>query len=1107
MGISIQQYRQAIGLFNGAKLIYKSCLNYLRLSSYFCIGLCNTALMILLLLLAGDVELNPGPDSQTTGNISICQLNVHSLPDKLSAIKNSLAKQYDIIALTETLLRPYHQQDLNINEFHPVIRLDRQDRGGGGSAVYVRSTLHYTRLSFLEIPEIEALWLKIRSQNNVFILCICYRPPDMPNIFWEHFQEQIDTAKQIGINYMLITGDLNADPNSENGPYLQQFANQNHFRIHVNEPTRITINTATILDQFVSNLHEMIHNVTVLPPVSHNDHCTITAELKFKTHKSSTYKRHVWFYDKADFNAFRRALELFNWDVCFENNDVDDVCNSWTQHFLAIAKSFIPNRYVTIRPSDSPWYTGYLRKIKRKLDRIHGRAKRSNNPDIWASYREHRNEYNREIKKAEQEYNLKLASNLQNKSVSSKQWWKLAKSFLGYNNETSYPPIKDGDNIHFDNKGKAQAFNDFFIKHCTINTDGANLPNSENINHSELSEVFIEEREILDLLKSIDTSKSTGPDGISPRMLKEAAIVIYPSLCRLINLSLSTCKVPSEWKKAHVLPLHKKKERDILDNYRPVSLLSCVSKILERAIFKHVFNFFRDNFLITVYQSGFTPGDSTVNQLVHIYHLLCDALDKKKEVRIVFCDISKAFDRVWHEGLIYKLRNMGIRGDLLSWFKDYLSNRYQRVVLEGEQSSWSLIKAGVPQGSVLGPLLFLVYINDISDNVNSNIRLFADDTTIFVEVDNPETAAETLNNDLKNMNDWANQWLVTFSPPKTKSMIVSYKHDVHHPPIFLDDTQIDVVSSHKHLGITLSDNLKWDDHVRNSVLKAGQRVDVLSRLMYKIDRHSLNVMYKTFIRPTLEYGDVLLCNLTENQKYDIEMVQKRAGRIICGATRGTTRNVIYGELAWETLEKRRERHCILYFHKILHGQTPAFLSDLIPGYVYERVPYNLRNAQSVDLVPARITALYNSFIPYTIRLWNNLPQNLRALHEFDTFKVEYLRDLPKDNVLYCYGNRKAGIHHARIRMGCSILNHHLYKNHILDSPQCRCGHSCEDALHFFFVCELFSMHRIDLHDIVIEYAPFNLHTILYGRKDLPQSVNQTIFDAVHKYIIDTSRFF
>ena len=357
------------------------------------------------------------------------------------------------------------------------------------------------------------------------------------------------------------------------------------------------------------------------------------------------------------------------------------------------------------------------------------------------------------------------------------------------------------------------------------------------------------------------------------------------------------------------------------------------------------------------------------------------------------------------------------------------------------------------------------------------------------------------------MSDWAKRWLINFSPPKTQSMIVTNKHDVQHPPIFLDEVQIAEVSSHKHLGITISNNLKWDSHVSSIVTKASQRVDILSRLMYKIDRHSLNILYTTFVRPTLEYGDVLLCNLTENQKYNVEMVQKRAGRIVSGATRGVSRNVIYSELGWESLEKRRERHCILYLYKILHGQTPAFLSELLPGYVFERVPYNLRNSLDINSVPSRINVLYNSFFPHTSRIWNNLPQHLRNIHDFNVFKDEYLQDCPKENLLYCYGDRKASVFHARIRMGCSALNYHLYKNHISESSKCACGHSCEDELHYFFVCQLYNTQRIVLHNTIIEYAPFNLHTVLHGRQDLPVNVNHVIFQSVHKYIQDTSRFY
>ena len=188
-------------------------------------------------------------------------------------------------------------------------------------------------------------------------------------------------------------------------------------------------------------------------------------------------------------------------------------------------------------------------------------------------------------------------------------------------------------------------------------------------------------------------------------------------------------------------PLYKIDDPSLVSNYRPISLLNTIGKVMEKIIHKHIFNFFNENNVISCLQSGFVSGDSTVNQLVDIYNTFCKALDEGKEVRAVFCDISKDFDRVWHKGLLFKLRKTGINGELLDWLSNYLTNRKQRVVIPGAISKWAFIKAGVPQGSILGPLLFLLYINDIVIDIHANIRLFADDTCLYMIVDNPNETA------------------------------------------------------------------------------------------------------------------------------------------------------------------------------------------------------------------------------------------------------------------------------------------------------------------------------------------------------------------------------
>ena len=525
------------------------------------------------------------------------------------------------------------------------------------------------------------------------------------------------------------------------------------------------------------------------------------------------------------------------------------------------------------------------------------------------------------------------------------------------------------------------------------------------------------EQEVYELLISLDPQKATGPDGISPKLLKLAGWSVVPSLTKLINLSLSLGIVPQLWKQANVIPLHKKGDRSDINNYRPVSILSCPSKILEKIVFKNLFNYLNENHLITPHQSGFMPGDSTVNQLAYLYHTFCQALDNKKNVRIVFCDISKAFDRCWHDGILYKLKSLGIGQKSLSWFQNYLSNRLQKVVIKGQESKLGSIQAGVPQGSVLGPLLFLVYINDLPDCVKSNMKLFADDATIYFDFVQSNIAANVLNVDLKNIQAWADQWLVNFSAPKTKSMTVTFKKEVLQPDLIFNSNVLNTVSEHKHLGLTLSKNLGWTPHIQSIIKNVSPMIDVLKKLKYSIDRKSLETIYFTFIRPKLEYG----CHVWDNcDKKDSDLLEKSqldVGRIVACARKGTSNTYLYEELNWQTLKSRRELIKLKLFSKIVDKSAPTYLCELIPENTHTR---NLRNQNNIRNYKCRTETYKTSFIPASVQSWNQLQISERNINFF----TESLRSY-KSSDLYNYGPRETALKLAQMRMKCSKLNAHL----------------------------------------------------------------------------------
>ena len=528
---------------------------------------------------------------------------------------------------------------------------------------------------------------------------------------------------------------------------------------------------------------------------------------------------------------------------------------------------------------------------------------------------------------------------------------------------------------------KCDIFNKYFAGISHIE-DEPDIPPCDTRSNSTCPDLHVTEQEVKDQLEILNSNKPSGPDGVAPRILCHISKSIIKPLTLIFNQSLASGRLPYIWKRSLVTPVYKNKGSiSDVSNFRPISLTCVLCKVMEKIIVKHLHNYLLKHHIISKHQSGFQPKDSTVNQLLAIYHTIISNLDRGNDIRFIFCDVSKAFDRVWHRGLLFKLKQIGIEGQILNWLTDYLQNREQKVVLDGFNSGWEEIDAGVPQGSVLGPFLFLIYINDITEGLNCGIKLFADDTSLFVIIDDQDyiEASNALTADLTHIYDWSKKWAVKFNPNKTESLLFTRKNISDIPIYFGEkDNIVNDVNSHCHLGLDLQSNGKWNDYIEKIYKKACERLNILRMLKYQVSRKVLINIYMSFIRPILEYGDIIWDNCTIYQANLIESVQVEAGRIITGLRVNSSKTKLYEELGWDPLYKRREKHKIVLLYKIIHGLAPEYLFDIIHPFSENIHQYNLRQSVSTNnfrLPFCNTVSFNNSFIPSALRAWNSLPSS------------------------------------------------------------------------------------------------------------------------------------
>ena len=1119
--------------------------------------------IMLRLILSLDVHPNPGPVRPNTfsgGFLSFCNWNLNTLNKddfyRITLLEaHNTEHNYDIISLCETSLNDTVQVPENIlpgYKFHPCNHPDGNRSGGVG--IFYRETLPLRIRQDLSFDE--CIVSEVIVGHKRIFFTVLYRNPHSKaysaefNSFLENLENLHLKIRNEKPYAMFFTGDFNGhsqswypegDTNPE-GVLLDNLFSDLNLNQMISEPTHFMRDTCkpSCIDLIVTDQPNIVLDCVVRDSLDDTvKHKIIFCKINFKIPPIPKYVRKIWHFNRANVAMIQRAISNFPWQVtlrrhCDPNRQVDIL----NQTVLNVMSNYVPNKVITVCPREPEWFNSNIKKVLRKQNKVFKRYKNNGykNEDKVVVDRL-RNECQEAIVNAKEKYLEELGSKLADPNTGQKSYWKIMNKFLNKCKIPRIPPLFVQGKFITNCKEKALIFNDYFSSQCTQIVNNSVLPELHFLTNSRISTFEINVNEINDIITGLNTKKAHGPDLISVNMVQLCGQHLCEPLKIIFHNILKTGIFPDQWKEANVTPVHKKNDKQIISHYRPISLLPIVAKVLERIIFKHLYKHLISNNLITKNQSGFRPGDSCTNQLLSLVQDIHTAFDHKSclEVRSVYLDMSKAFDKVWHEGLIFKLKQNGIEGNLLNLFQNYLTNRKQRVVLNGMESNWGEIKAGVPQGSVLGPLLFLIYINDLEEGIKSSVKFFADDTSLFSVVHDPVVSAEELNHDLDLINKWAYQWKMSFNPDLTKQaeeILFTQKHNSPvHPPIYFNDIEVKRVSDHKHLGLILDPKLSFAKHISEKISTARKGIGIIKHLAPYLPLKSRDQIFKMHVRPHLDYCDMIYhipVKTRETSNFDssrslnyqmnsLESTQYQGALAVSGAWKGTSRAKIYDELGWETLDHRRMFRRLTQFYKIMNGLTPEYLRTPIPSLRGHLFGYRYTNI--LNAIFCRNDRYLNSFFPDTVNMWNDLGPELRGAESLSIFKKYILKIYRPEKKQIFNIHDPHGIKWIfQLRVGLSSLKSHKKSHNFQDTPDdtCCCTLSAETSHHYLLHCPNFINHRLDLFQVLnpiifannMRFIDDNslVHLLLYGHEKLKFHENQTIITATINFIKTSSRF-